>query len=163
MMGLVVAASYVFHGTIVDHLATKKGVRAAGIRYYIWLLAASVPLAATTFSVRGPLAFLGLLGILQIVALPFMLVMSASVISILPNSLRGRLTATFGFVMSVVGTAASPVIVGALTDYVFEDDQKIGLSLAIITSVGCAGSLVAFWCSLRPLVEVTIRRESGAA
>ncbi|WP_153046158.1 hypothetical protein [Rhizorhabdus dicambivorans] len=139
------------------------GVDTAGIRYYIVLLAASVPLAGLTFSVHSPLVFLGLLGILQIVALPFMLVMSASVISILPNALRGQLTATFGFVMSVVGTAASPVLVGALTDYVFGDDQKIGLSLAIITSIGCAGSLIAFWCSLRPLVELTIRKDGGAA
>lgn len=162
MMGLMVAASYVLHGTIVDRLSTR-GVSAAGVRYYIGLLAASVPLAAVTFSVHSPWAFLGLLGVLQIVALPFMLVMSASVISVLPNALRGQLTATFGFVMSVVGTAASPVLVGALTDYVFQDAQKIGLSLAIITSLGCAGSLIAFWCSLKPLVDLTSRRDAGPA
>lgn len=159
-MGLIVAATFLFHGTIVDHLATKRGVKAAGMHYYIWLLAASVPIAAITFTVRDPFAFLGLLGAFQIVALPFMLVMSASVISILPNTLRGQLTATFGFFMSVVGIAASPVIVGAITDYVFQDEQKIGWSLAIVTTVGCAGSLIAFRLSLKPLVELTIRRDN---
>ncbi len=130
------AASVIVKGVIIDWLY-RRGVRDAHMRFYTWLLIGFMPVIAATFLVSNAWLFLVLYGITQVLVLPFMLYVSATVQMISPNEIRGRLSAFFLFLVAVVSMGVGPTLIGAMTDYVFRDPQKLGLSLAcmLISSV----------------------------
>jgi MFS family permease len=61
--------------------------------------------------------------------LPLSLIM-ASLQAVAPNQLRGQLVAIFSFLANILGVASGPTIVALLTDYVYRDENAIGLSIA---------------------------------
>jgi hypothetical protein len=61
--------------------------------------------------------------------LPLSLIM-ASLQAVAPNQLRGQLVAIFSFLANILGVASGPTVIALLTDYVYRDEQAIGLSMA---------------------------------
>jgi MFS family permease len=51
---------------------------------------------------------------------------------IIPNRLRGRVTALYYALQSLVGISAGPLVVGLLNDYLFRDPDSVGKSIALI-------------------------------
>jgi MFS family permease len=71
-----------------------------------------------------------------------------------PNRLRGQASAIYYLVISVIGLTLGPLIVGLLTDYVYEDPRAIGSALAIVSIVvGPAAALLA-WSTRRPFARL---------
>lgn len=68
-----------------------------------------------------------------------------------PAQLRGRVSAIYLMVTSLVGMSMGPAIVGFLTDYVFADPQRIGTALAL--EFATLGIIVAvlFRVGLKPM------------
>jgi MFS family permease len=93
------------------------------------------PIAILTFLVSNPWTFLVLYGLVQLVAMPSMMYLAASLQMLSPAGLRGQLAALAAAIYSLVGLGLGPTIVGALTDYVFRDEQKLGISLIILLGV----------------------------
>jgi MFS family permease len=61
-----------------------------------------------------------------------------------PDVYRGLLIAFLVSVVTMIGVGLGPLLVGMLTDYVFRDQQALGLSLfAIITVAGLVGCFLA--------------------
>ena len=61
---------------------------------------------------------------------------------ITPNQLRGQTAALYLFVISILGLTIGPTAVALLTDYVFRDEAALPYSIAIVSLIAAAFSLV---------------------
>ena len=161
LMNLVAAASLVVNGKIVDHLY-GRGMRDVHLRFYSWLVVALLPAVFLIFYVDNAYLFLALYGVVQFVTVPFMVYISAVMALLAPSDLRGRLIALFMFVFNILGFGAGPALVGALTDYVFHDEARLGSSLAIVLIAGSLAALLAMRMGLRHLGPAVERRQAMA-
>lgn len=165
LVSLIAASSLVLAGVVVDRIY-KRGVRDAHIRVYSWILVALIPVLIAAFLVRSPVVFLCLYGVIQALGFSYVLYMSTTLQIIAPPPLRGRLSALFTFVLNVVGMGIGPTLVAALTDFVFHDPQKLGLSMMIVAVVNGLGALVCLRLALpalKPAMEAAEAFEAGQA
>lgn len=149
-VSMAAAFTLVFKGGIVDWLYSRGG-KDAHIRFYTWLQIGCLPIAVATFLVPNPIIFMICYGILQVVALPTIVFMSAAIQLIVPGNLRGQITAVFFFCLQVIGNSTGPIAVAFLTDYVFRDDAMIGYSMGVVVCVAMPVSLILLRMSLKPL------------
>lgn len=149
IISLAAAASILAKGTIVDWLYAR-GMRDAHIRFYTWVLGPAAALSAVVFFLPHALAFLIAFGVVQTITMGYLVYMAAVIQIITPVALRGRMTALF-LLATTLGVAAGPMAVAWLTDFFFEDPQKIGASLAIVLTGAATVALVVFRLSLRRL------------
>lgn len=63
-----------------------------------------------------------------------------------PNKMRGQIYAVYLLVISILGYAVGPVVVALVTDLVFQDEMKVGLSMALVVAI--AGPLSVFCFNL---------------
>lgn len=62
-----------------------------------------------------------------------------------PSGMRGIAASMYVFLVAVIGLGISPTIVALLTDYVFADPAKVGISLSIVCATSAAfGAWLAF-------------------
>lgn len=140
VMNIFGAFALVVVGRIVDQLFAR-GMRDAHLRFYSWLIMLLSPAIIYAFFATNPYLFLGLYALIQIITVPFIVYCSALVALLAPSHLRGQLLGIFLFIFNIIGFGGGPAIVGALTDFLFRDERKIGMSLAIVV---IAGSTIAF-------------------
>jgi MFS family permease len=160
-VSMAAALTLVFKGALVDWLYTRGG-KDAHIRFYTWLLMGCIPIAAVTFWLPNPILFLISYGIVQVVALPTIVFMSAAIQLIVPGNLRGQIVAVFLFCLTVIGGSIGPMAVAFLTDFVFRDDAKIGYSLATLVCVAMPLALILLRLSLKPMREAVLALEAAA-
>jgi MFS family permease len=62
---------------------------------------------------------------------------------IMPNELRGQVTALFVFCSNILGFGLGPTLVALLTDHVFRNSASLNFSLAVVCTVAlaCGGSI----------------------
>jgi MFS family permease len=159
VLNIAAAAALVLKGGIVDWLF-KRGLKDAHIRFYCWLLAASLPVALTLFFVGNPYVFFGMYAFLLLVMISFGAYGTAAMAVLAPSQLRGRLTALLLLIINLAGSGLGATVVGALTDFVFRDKDKIGMSLAVTISFALPCALIALWSSLAPWRRALARNES---
>lgn len=134
VISLAAAGSMVLKGWFVDWLYLR-GIQDAHLRFYSWLLGATAPVAFLLFFISDKWLFLVLYGVIQVVAIQFAVYMGATLQIIAPTHLRAQTTALFLGTFTILGLGAGPIVVGAITDYVFADQSMIGYSLAIVVSI----------------------------
>jgi MFS family permease len=138
MWGLVIALSgatgAVLGGVLIDRV-NKAGVRDACLFVPAMSSLIAWPLVTSGYLIASPLLGLLLLG-LGMVALG---VVSAGSFAtwqrIAPPSIRGRVSACFVLVSSLLGAGTGPVVVAFITDYVLGDESLVGQSLALTVGV----------------------------
>jgi hypothetical protein len=54
-----------------------------------------------------------------------------------PAAYRGRMSAVYLFVISVVGVAGGPMAIALVTDKIFHNPQHLNLSIALVAAIGC--------------------------
>jgi MFS family permease len=157
-ISMAAALTLAVKGAFVDWLYSR-GMKDAHLRFYTWLLMGALPVAATLFFVESPAVFLVMYGALQVVAIPIIAYMSAAMQLITPSDLRGRITAVFLFCLTVLGGGVGPLLVSAITDYVFHDDAKVGWSLALVTATTMPLALISLRLALKPLAAAVVEAE----
>ena len=140
MIGILAAASMIVKAWIVDWLYAR-GMRDAHLRFYTWILAVSIPISAVCFFISGGKSFLILYAIVQVIAVQFVVYMAATLQIILPVDLRGRISGAFLALVNVVG-AMGPFITGMITDYLFKDEGKLGMSIGITVIISFTMSFI---------------------
>ena len=69
---------------------------------------------------------------------------------LVPNAMRGQVTALFLFIFSMVGLGFSPTLVALLTHYVFQDESLLRYSMLVISgTLGPLGAVI-YWLGVRP-------------
>lgn len=122
----------------------SRGVK--DVHFVLPMITAStnmVVFVSAMFVPSAPVALALLTVSIFVGTLPLSLIM-ASLQAVAPNQLRGQLVALFGFVANILGVASGPTVVALLTDYVYRDEQAVGLSLAT-TSLIVTPIIVAIW------------------
>jgi MFS family permease len=84
---------------------------------------------AAAMLVPSPTLSLALLALYNFVGTLPLALITTSLQVISPNRLRGQLVAMFMFLANIVGVASGPTVVALLTDYVWRNEQSVGLSL----------------------------------
>ncbi|MBL4801511.1 MAG: MFS transporter [Emcibacter sp.] len=162
VMNLFAAATLLVNGKIVDTLYVR-GMKDVHLRFYLWLMLAISPAAIFIFIVSNPYVFLGLYGVIQIITVPFMIYVSTVIAMLAPNEIRGRLIAIFLFSITIFGMGVGPTLVGALTDFVFQDEAKIGSSIGIVVGGAYFVAIISVFMALRylrPAIEAAENKRS---
>lgn len=154
-ISLAGAATLVPKGMIIDWLFAR-GVKDAPVRFYTWLLGGTLPLSVAVFLLTDGTAFLLVYSVVAVVTIPLIAYFTTAVQMVTPTHLRGRVTALTSIPLALIGSLG-PVAVGALTDFVFRDEARLGWSLAVVLSTMIPTALVCLrLClpALRSAVEL---------
>jgi MFS family permease len=148
-------AGLLFGGWLAEYLA-KRGVMDANQRVVMWASMAHIPFAVSFALVPNPWVALVLAAfntsIIGIGTGP----QNAAFQAIVPNQMRGKITATFLF-MFTIGSALGPNLVSSITTYVFGDPNDLRYSLALMHVVLGPLAVFIFWKGLRAYGEAYSR------
>ncbi|HEY0941948.1 MAG TPA: MFS transporter [Steroidobacter sp.] len=61
-----------------------------------------------------------------------------------PHAFRGRASAIYVVIATLLGTAVGPTAIGFVTDHVLRDEQRVGVAMAASCIVFCLGAAIAF-------------------
>lgn len=135
-------------GAVVERLY-RKGIRDAHLRFQAWacIVVATCGVAAY-LAPTAPLFFVALFAAKSFGLVPLIALAPASLQLIAPSHLRGQLTALYMLFVGVLGTGLGPVLVGALTDFGFGQDQRVGWSLAVLFATIAPVSGFLLWSGM---------------
>jgi MFS family permease len=68
-----------------------------------------------------------------------------------PGEFRGQVASGYLFVFNLLGNGIGPVLVGALTTFVFASDDSLGLALGVTATLLLPLSMLALWSGLGPM------------
>ena len=153
LISLLSVFAVIAKGGVMDWLFSR-GMKDAHVRFYTWLLMAGLPVAAVAFLLPNPWIFIAALGFLQAIVIPYMVYFSATIQLMAPNQVRGQMTGLYFGISALIGAGFGPMIVGAVTDFVFRDPAKLGWSLAVVITTGMTVTLI--------MLRILLRRLSGA-
>jgi len=137
MSGSVIA------GAVADRFV-REGVRFAYNRVLSWICMGLFP-----FAVAAPLVDLPILAVMLTAGAIFFAnsfsgISSAAMFVITPNQMRGQLVAIKYFFASTASFTISPTLIAVLTDYVFEDDQGVRYSIALVSAVAIPAAWMCY-------------------
>ncbi|NUA26918.1 MFS transporter [Cupriavidus basilensis] len=144
VINLISASSIVVKGVVIDWLYSR-GVRDAHVRFYTWMLAVTVPLSILAFNTSNPYIFMCVYGVVDVVLVSFLIYVGATIQMMVPQHMRGQITAIFMFLIMTLAAGVAPSLVASFTDFVFESEAALGKSLMLVT----AGSSVVAFVMLR--------------
>lgn len=152
VIGVAGSLGYIGGGWITDKWFAR-GVRDAHFRYFVYALPAVIVAAVLAFALadRPAYAFAALACFL--VLLPSTAPAAGHLQLATPVRFRGRLMALFIMVFSIIGMTAGPLAVALLTEHVFHDSAKVGLSIATTVAVAGTFAFLMFLASLKPARE----------
>lgn len=155
---ILTPAFLVFGGWLAEYFA-KHGRDDANLRVTLFSTTAHIPFAVAFALVGNPYVALILSVLNSCVILVGSGPQNAAFQSIVPNRMRAQITASFLFVFTVCA-GFGPVLVGWITDFLFQDDSKLRYSLALIHVV--LGPLAAwfFWKGQKPYAAAFARARS---
>lgn len=104
----------------------RVGVLAALLHIPFGILFPLMPSANWVLIMLCPAAFT--------IAMP-MGVAAAAIQQIMPNRMRAQGSAIYLFVINLIGLGIGPTAVALCTDYVFQDPNKVNLSLLLVSTV----------------------------
>jgi MFS family permease len=162
IVSVISAASLFVNGLVVDTLF-RRGMIDAHVRFYSWLVGLLVPICALSFLVTSPWFFLLLYGLMQALAFTYVLYMSATIQLIVPSQLRGRTAALFAFCLVMISMSVGPTLVAGVTDFVFNDPNKLGWSIGIVATVASTGAFLALRISLKRVKSAILGQQSDLA
>lgn len=108
-------------------------------------LAAGFPLYLTT---SEPVLLSALVVTNIVAAAPFGAA-AAAMQEMSPRAMRGQAAALLVFLLNFVGLGLGPPVVGLVTDVIFQDPAKVGLSLLVVTIVGRSLAALSVGMGLR--------------
>lgn len=126
---LLAAPAGVMCGSALAQRLRQKYGRAAVLRVGVLAAIASV-LPAVLYPLAGnPMPVFILIGVTQFcISLPFG-VAPAALHEVTPNQYRGQIIALYLFVINLIGLGMGPLLVGAMTDHLFQKESLIHYSM----------------------------------
>lgn len=119
---------------LVDRLYAR-GMKDAHVRYQWIGVCIAVPLNIVAMMSASPWVFIGLNAVYYVLCYPFLGYAVAALQLHTPSHLRGRMSAWFIAVITVVGTIVGAPLTAFVTESIFDDPAMIGTSLIAISAV----------------------------
>jgi MFS family permease len=145
---IAMPAGLALGGWLAEHY-WKKGVHDGNVRVVVLSTLISVPFGIAAPLMPDPWLAVGCMLLAQLTAIMAAAPENAAVQTVTPNRLRGQMTFLFLFIMNVIGMGLGPMVVGALNQYVFGEEQ-IRISLASVSALMGIPAIYVFWRGLRP-------------
>lgn len=161
LTNLASAASLIVTGALIDHLY-RGGMRDVHLRFYTWLMIAISPAFVLLFMVGDARLALVCYALVQFVTVPFFVFVSAVIVLAAPSAARGQLAGIYIASFTVLGQGVGPPLVGAITDFVFRDESRLGEALAIVTIGGIIIAFLMLQIGLRAVRAALSDADAGA-
>ena len=149
---------------LVDELY-KRGMKDAHMRGYFWALVVVAPIICYGyFSKNEMVSWAGIVAALTVMT-PIFGVAGAALQMVTPSAFRARMSGALVSFVNVTGTIAGMMIIGAIVNFVFKDESKLGPALGMVTTVSVAGALVMLWIGskyMRQAVDEQTREDAQA-
>ncbi len=147
---LVAGMIGVLSGPVLNRWLANRGYTDAPFRVPVLsgialILACGILPLAPSYEV----ALIVLVVVTFLVALPLAMA-STALLMITPNRMRGLAASVYVFTTSVVGLGFAPTIIALVTDYVFQDPGKVGVSLAMVCSAAGLGTALVMGRGMAP-------------
>jgi MFS family permease len=137
-------AGQMLGGYAVDWLY-GRGVKDAHVLYPMAAVLISVPCTITAFLCHNPYLFLALIAVFFTLTYPFVGYSAAALQLFAPSKARGQVSALFLATVTILGTSFGPTAPAWLTEKVFHDQTKMGLSLVIVSIVVTPLVILTLW------------------
>jgi len=121
-------------GTMVDRLF-RRGYRDAQMRWYMFCLLAATPIGIVAMTIGNPWVFLVLLYFLLVTMSPLPSLAMTALNIVTPNELRGTGIALFSLLTGTLGAGTGPVLIAAVSDHIFKNENDIGLAIGMVIAV----------------------------
>jgi MFS family permease len=144
-VGVPAAAMY---GWLVDRFVAR-GIPDFALRAFAVGAICAVPMLVIGFTADRHDVFVATLILLQFATYSATGPGFAALMMVTPTEMRGRMAAVVVLCINLMGFACGPMIVGALTDFVFADPQKVGLSIALNGAVVAPLAAYSIWTARR--------------
>jgi hypothetical protein len=139
-------------GRVSDWLF-RRGYRDAQLRWYAICCLVATPIGIIAMTSGSPwiyIAFTFLL-IMLICGMPSCAMTSLNLVT--PNELRGTGVAFFNLTAGMIGAGGGPVLIAAVSEYVYKDEKAIGLAMATVIAACLPLAALCFGLALRPMRE----------
>lgn len=142
-------AGVVFGGWLGDYFR-QRGMRDGRLRVGILAGLAGVPFAiAMPFMADGDMVLA-----LSVLTTFFYTICfgaaPAAIAEIMPNQMRGQASAIYLFIVNLIGLGLGPTAVALVTDFVFQDENMVGFSLAVVGGICMPISALVLWLGCKP-------------
>lgn len=158
MLGLVSTVGTLATGYVIDRLFS------AGRTDAHMLVFAAIAVLITVFGVAAFLAsgpWLFLILITPIMATMIMAAGAGAALQIVtPNEMRGQIGAMFLLIMNGIGLGLGPTVVGAITDFVFHDEARLGSSIMLLCGIGGPLAALLLVLGMAPMREAVKSAEA---
>lgn len=145
-------------GALVDRLFAR-GRTDAHMRVYAVIACGMTACGVAAFQVSDPWLFLAL--VTPIASTMVLAATAGAALQIVsPNEMRGQVGALFLLVMNGIGMGLGPTLVGALTDFVFRDETRLGLSMTLLFAGLGPISALALWLGM-PAMRAAVAEASA--
>jgi MFS family permease len=78
---------------------------------------------------------------------------------LIPNRARAQVTALYVTLITLVGLGIGPMVVGLMTDHLFQDPSQIRYSLAIVVAVACPLMVTLLFVACRPYRALRVAQQ----
>jgi MFS family permease len=138
-------------GWLVDRLF-GRGRTDAHMLVYVGIALGMAALGVAAFQVHNPWLFLALATpIASSMTLGATAAAALQIVS--PNEMRGQVSAMFLLVSNGLGLGLGPTLVGALTDFAFHGDARLGASISVLFAVFAPAAALVLFLGLKPMRE----------
>lgn len=134
-------------GWLADRMK-QRGHQDAAMRVGLLACLVWVPPGIAAFLLQSPGWALAAVAVAQFFTSAPFGVAPAAIQQMSPPDLRGQASAVYLFVINLVGLGLGPTAVALATDYLFGDDNAVGYSLLLVTTVAHAISALLLWRGL---------------
>lgn len=131
------AGGMLMSGWLVDKWFAR-GRRDAHLRYYLYVLIFTTPIALVALTTANVTLYLGLIWISKFVTVNSLGYSAAAVMLTTPGPIRGRASAVFtSILLAGLGQGLGPLVPPLIAEYVFHDTIRLGYALAATLAI-CA-------------------------
>ena len=150
-----------FHGWAVDRIFSR-GRQDAHLIYFSAMSALALPFGVVAYLLPSAVGTIICYNIAYFLVMAFASIGPAALQIATPPRLRGKATAVYMIVLSVLGTILGPIIVASFTDLLFRDEAKLGLSMALFAGLTTALAALCCWAG-RSAMRRAVAAQIGAA
>jgi MFS family permease len=147
VMLLIAPFGLAFGGWLAERWA-RQGRDDANMRVVVLAAVAHMPFAIAYALMPSPYLALAASSLNTVLILIGTGPQNAALQTIVPNEMRGQVTAMFLFLFTMIGIGIAPTVVALITDYVFRDEQSLRYSLASMHAVLAPLAAFVFWRGL---------------
>lgn len=162
--GLIVATVGligVLSGPAVFEWLKRRGLKDGYIVFPMCCFFAGAIPSVIAFSIDNAPISLALIAIKQLIMTLPMPIMAMSMQIVAPPQLRGQMSAIYLFMGNILAAATGPFTVAVFTDFVYRDENLLGLSMVTNTVLMVPMAAALLWFAIKPYRKSLSEADAG--